>query len=61
MIFYCKEGLMNSNLDVLIDELINRAKICFHIYRALSKEIGKYLAVTAPKRAIYDSIADFQL
>jgi hypothetical protein len=44
---------MNSNLDVLINELKNRAKIYLHIYRELLKEIGKDRAVTVLKRAIY--------
>jgi hypothetical protein len=44
---------MNSNLDVLIGELKNRANIYLHIYRELSKELGKDRAVAAIKRAIY--------
>jgi hypothetical protein len=44
---------MNANLDILIGELKNRAKIYLHIYRELSKELGKDRAVTVLKRAIY--------
>jgi hypothetical protein len=44
---------MNTNLDALVLELKNRARIYLHIYRELSKELGKDHAVTALKRAIY--------
>jgi hypothetical protein len=44
---------MNSNLDVLINELKNRARIYLHIYRELSKELGKDRAMSILKRAIY--------
>jgi hypothetical protein len=44
---------MNSNLDILVNELKNRAKIYLHIYRELSKEIGKDRAIAVLKSAIY--------
>ena len=44
---------MNQHLPVLINELKNRAKIYIHIYRELSKEIGREKAVAVLKRALY--------
>jgi hypothetical protein len=44
---------MNSNLDILINELKNRARIYLHIYRELSKELGKDRAMSILKKAIY--------
>ena len=32
---------MNPNLSVLVNEIKNRARIYVHIYRELSKEVGK--------------------
>jgi hypothetical protein len=47
------EGIMNSNVDVLINEIKNRATIYLHIYRELSKELGQDRALTILKRAVY--------
>jgi hypothetical protein len=44
---------MNPNLDTLINELKNRAKIYLNFYRELSKELGKDRAAEILKRAIY--------
>jgi hypothetical protein len=44
---------MNSNLDALINELKNRARIYLHIYRELSNELGKDRAAEILKKAIY--------
>ncbi len=44
---------MNQHLPVLINELKNRAKIYVHIYRELSKEVGREKAVEILKRALY--------
>jgi hypothetical protein len=44
---------MNPNLDALTNEIKNRAKIYLHLYRELSKEIGKDRAIETLKRAIY--------
>lgn len=44
---------MNQNLDALINEIKNRAKIYIHIYRELSKEVGREKAVGILKRALY--------
>jgi hypothetical protein len=44
---------MNPSLSVLINELQNRAKIYVHIYRELSKEIGRDKTVEVLKRALY--------
>ena len=48
-----KGEMMTSNLDALINELKNRAKIYLHMYRELSKELGKDRAADILKRAIY--------
>jgi hypothetical protein len=52
-IFYYEEKTMNSNLEALISELRNRAKIYLHIYREISKELGEDRAAEILKRAIY--------
>jgi hypothetical protein len=44
---------MNAHLDALINEIKNRAKIYLHLYRELSKELGKDCAIEILKRAIY--------
>jgi hypothetical protein len=44
---------MNQNLDALTNEIKNRAKIYIHIYRELSKEVGREKAVGILKRALY--------
>ncbi len=44
---------MNPNLSVLINELQNRARIYVHIYRELSKEIGREKTIEVLKRALY--------
>ena len=44
---------MSRNLSVLITELKNRARIYVHIYRELSKEVGREKAVDILKRALY--------
>ena len=44
---------MNQYLPVLIKELKNRAIIYTHIYRELSKEIGREKAIEILKRALY--------
>jgi hypothetical protein len=44
---------MNQNLSTLVSELKNRAKIYVHIYRELSKEVGREKAVEIMKRALY--------
>jgi predicted ArsR family transcriptional regulator len=44
---------MNQNLNVLINEFKNRARIYIHIYRELVKETGKDKAVEILKRALY--------
>lgn len=44
---------MNPNLSVLVNEIKNRARIYVHIYRELSKEVGKEKAISILKRAIY--------
>jgi hypothetical protein len=48
-----EEMNMNQNLPVLINELKNRARIYVHIYRELSKEIGRKKAIEVLKRALY--------
>jgi hypothetical protein len=45
---------MNQNLAALANEIKNRAIIYVHIYRALSKEVGKDKAAEIMKRALYD-------
>jgi hypothetical protein len=45
--------MMNQNLSVLTNELQNRARIYIHIYRELSKEVGKGKAAEIMKRALY--------
>ena len=47
------ENTMNQNLSVLINELKNRAQIYIHIYRELSKEVGKEKAAEIMKKALY--------
>jgi predicted ArsR family transcriptional regulator len=44
---------MNTHLQVLRNELKNRARIYAQIYRELSKEIGNERAVEVLKRALY--------
>jgi hypothetical protein len=44
---------MNANLNTLINEIKNRAAIYLHLYRELSKDLGKERAVEILKRAIY--------
>jgi hypothetical protein len=44
---------MNNNLSTLVSELKNRAKIYVHIYRELSKEVGREKALEIMKRALY--------
>ncbi len=44
---------MNPNMSTLVTELKNRARIYVHIYRELSKEIGRDKAVEILKRALY--------
>ena len=44
---------MNPNLNALINELKNRARIYVHIYRELSKEVGSDRAQALLKRALY--------
>ena len=45
---------MNPNLQILLNELKNRARIYVHIYRELSKEVGKEKAAEILKRALYE-------
>lgn len=45
---------MNQNLSVLVNEIKNRAKIYIHIYRELSKEVGKEKAAEIMKKALYE-------
>ncbi len=44
---------MNQNLPALINELKNRARIYVHIYRELTKEVGREKAADILKRALY--------
>jgi hypothetical protein len=44
---------MNQHLPILINELKNRARIYIHIYRELSKELGRDRAIEVLKRALY--------
>ena len=44
---------MNQNMTTLLNELKNRARIYVHIYRELSKEVGREKAVEILKRALY--------
>lgn len=44
---------MHPNLDILINEIKNRARIYVLIYRELSAEIGKEKAAAILKRALY--------
>jgi hypothetical protein len=44
---------MNPNLNALVNELKNRARIYVHIYRELSKEVGKDRALAILKKALY--------
>ena len=44
---------MNENMSTLVKELENRARIYLHIYRELSKEVGREKAVEILKRALY--------
>ena len=44
---------MNPNLNALTKELKNRAQIYIHIYRELSKEVGKEKATSILKAALY--------
>jgi hypothetical protein len=45
--------MMNQNMSTLVNELKNRARIYVHIYRELSKEVGRAKAVEILKRALY--------
>ncbi len=44
---------MSNPLDILRDEIKNRAQIYAHIYRELSKEAGRKKAAEILKRALY--------
>jgi hypothetical protein len=44
---------MKSNLDSLIGEIKNRARIYLHLYRQLSKDLGQDRAAEILKGAIY--------
>jgi hypothetical protein len=44
---------MNQNLNILINELKNRARIYILIYRALAEEAGSEKAVAVLKTALY--------
>ena len=44
---------MNPHMSILVNELKNRARIYVHIYRELSKEVGREKAVEILKRALY--------
>ena len=44
---------MNQNLAALKNEIKNRAKIYIHIYRELSKEVGREKTIEILKRALY--------
>jgi hypothetical protein len=44
---------VNQNLDVLVNELKNRARIYINIYRELSLEVGTEKAAVILKRALY--------
>jgi hypothetical protein len=45
---------MTDYLTALRDEIKNRARIYYHIYRRLSAEIGEEKAIAVLKRALYD-------
>jgi hypothetical protein len=45
---------MNQHLSALIAEIKNRAKIYVHIYRELSKDVGRDKAIEILKRALYE-------
>ena len=45
---------MSDCLAALKEEIKNRARIYYHIYRQLSAEIGKEKAIAVLKRALYD-------
>lgn len=44
---------MNQNLEVLTNELKNRARIYVNVYRELSKEVGTERAAAILKKALY--------
>ncbi len=44
---------MNPHLTALVKEIQNRARIYVHLYRELSKEVGKDKAAEIMKKALY--------